>query len=111
MKIAYALHSIIRQGGEVSPGEIVEFSDEEYEELIVRNAVRPLTSDEAALHGFVPPAAVEVPNPSDEEMGNIIRSQLEAKAYGLGIKFSAKLSDEKLLERITAAEQSDLLEF
>lgn len=109
MKIAYALHSIIRQTGEVSPGDIAEFSEDEYAELIARDAVRPLTSDEASLHGFVPLAAE--PELSDVEVAGIDRAELEAQAYALGVKFSAKLSDEKLLERIAAAEQSDLLEF
>lgn len=93
---AVAVHSIIRKGGEIAPGTITEFEDDEFEELLTLGAVRTLSPDEARVDAAL---KSHVEEHVDHE-----RLALEARADALGVKYNKNLSDEKLAGRISEAE-------
>lgn len=105
MKLAFTLHRI---NGDIMPGQVVELSIAQIEELVQFGAVRKPTDDEIALYRMSNPVTdngqmlVEKPviNSTSE-----YRAGLEKRATDLDVKFGAKLGDAKLLERVEAAEK------
>lgn len=99
--IGYAIHSIMLKDSEVAPGTVMEFSEETYDELDQRGAVRMATPAEVAVYLSIKAsesAAIDAVSPE--------RVALEALAKSLGVKFQKNTSDETLLARIEAAKAS-----
>lgn len=102
MTIAFAIHSIMLKDSEIAPGTVTEFSDELFDELEPRGAVRPATPQEVAVYQAIK-ASETAPVP---ETASPERLALEAKAKELGVKFQKNTSDDTLRERIAAAEKA-----
>ena len=95
MKTAFTLHQIERKEGPLEPGSVAEFEDKQFDELLALGAIREPSDDERAL--------AELGKPKAAAAATDDLNPLHTEAEALGIKFSAKISDEKLQERIDEA--------
>ena len=102
MTIGYAIHSIMLKDSEIAPGTVAEFSDDMFDELEPRGAIREASPQEVAVYNAIKASeAAPVAETASPE-----RLELEAKAKALGVKFQKNTSDDTLRERIAAAEKA-----
>lgn len=100
MALAFTLHQINSKTEKHAPHQVIDVSDDDYADLERLGAIRAPTEDELALHALTNTEVVE----ATVQPVTYDRAGLEARANAINVKFSPKLSDEKLLERIVEAE-------
>ena len=92
------------------PAHVIDLDrDKVVDELLKIDAVREATSDEVkvakALGKFLvdAPAVAKVEEPAKEPSSD--RAALEVRATAVGVEFSGRIGDAKLLERVEEAEK------
>ena len=94
----------------IPPAHVIDLDrDKVVDELLKIDAVREATSDEVkvakALGKFLvdAPAVAKVEEPAKEP--SFDRAALEVRATAVGVEFSGRIGDAKLLERVEEAEK------
>lgn len=94
----------------IPPAHVIDLDrDKVVDELLKIDAVREATSDEVkvakALGKFLvdAPAVAKVEEPAKEPSSD--RAALEVRATAVGVEFSGRIGDAKLLERVEEAEK------
>ena len=94
----------------IPPAHVIDLDrDKVVDELLKIDAVREATSDEVkvakALGKFLvgAPALAKVEEPAKEPSSD--RAALEVRATAVGVEFSGRIGDAKLLERVEEAEK------
>ena len=94
----------------IPPAYVIDLDrDKVVDELLKIDAVREATSDEVkiakALGKFLvdAPAVAKVEEPAKEPSSD--RAALEVRATAVGVEFSGRIGDAKLLERVEEAEK------
>lgn len=106
MSLFTAIHQIIRNGVAVEPGTVFDAGDLAAE-LQAVGAIRQPTQSESALYQLAnrrqAPAPVREVAPESPAAADD-RAALEARAKAVGVEFSSRIGDAKLLERVVEAE-------
>ena len=107
MKIATAIHQIIRKPEPIEPGDVFEFENYAFDELLKLGAIREATEDEVQLYRMSkgePELPLKEEKAAEEAKAAEERAALEARAKQAGVSIDKRWGDARLLDEVVKAE-------